>query len=136
MSDDLVAVGASIDGDVTLIPLGGSILFRPVNDDKIALTIEAGVRYVIVDSQAEVEIAAVDFFGDLVAAKDTIDIDDGVVGVIGANIEGKISEQVSLLAGLGYQFDLKKGDAKWMGEDFAENELKALLARVGIAVKL
>ena len=42
VSDGVVAVGLSIDGDVTLIPRGGSILFRPVNNDKIALTIEAG----------------------------------------------------------------------------------------------
>lgn len=116
--------------------VGGSILFRPVNDDKIALTIEAGLRYVIVDSQAEIEIAAADAFGNLVYAKYTIEIDNGVVGVIGANIEGKVSDQVSLLAGIGYQFDLVKGDAKFMDEDFGDNELKALLVSVGISIKL
>ena len=136
VSDGDVAVAASIDGDVTLIPLGGSILFRPVNDDRIALTLEAGVRYVIVDSQVEIEVAAADSSGDLIYAKDTVDIEDGVVGLIGANIEGKVSSQVSLLAGIGYQFDLVRGDAKWMDEDFGDNELKALLVKIGLGIKL
>ena len=82
--------------------------------------------------QAEAEIAAADAFGGLFAAKDTIDIDDGIIGVIGANIEGKVSKQVSLFAGLGYQLDLVKGGTTFMGEDLEDdNELKALLVRAG-----
>ncbi|MBI1929695.1 hypothetical protein HYR99_36285 [Candidatus Poribacteria bacterium] len=135
MSYGLVAVGVSMEGDVTLIPLGGSILFRPVSDNKLALTLEAGIRYVIVDSQAKAEIAAANAFGDFVHTRDTIKIDNGVVGVVGANIEGKVSPQVSLLAGLGYQFDIVQSDAKWMGEDLGDNELKALLVKAGIVIR-
>ncbi len=130
-SDGVVAVGTSIDGDVTLIPVGGSIFFRPTINEKVSMTIEAGVRYVIVDSQIDVEIAAANAFGAVAGRKDSIEIDDGVVGVIGVNIEGHLSKQTSMFAGLGYQFDLSKGDAEYLGEDFGENELEALLIKAG-----
>jgi hypothetical protein len=96
VSDGFTAVGMSIDGDVTLIPLGGSLLFKPVNDDKISLSLEAGLRYVIVDSGVDAEVAAANATGALVAMKDTVEIDDGVVGVLGANIEGRVSKTISL----------------------------------------
>ena len=129
------AAGASFKGDVTLIPVGGSILFRPVNDDKIALTLEAGIRYVIIHSQAELEVAAVNANGAAVYAKDTLEIDNGFVGVLGANIEAKIEKNVSILAGIGYQFDLVKGDASWMGTKTGDNELKALMIKAGLSIK-
>lgn len=136
VSDGFTAVGMSIDGDVTLIPLGGSLLFKPVNDDKISLSLEAGLRYVIVDSGVDAEVAAANATGALVAMKDTVEIDDGVVGVLGANIEGRVSKTTSLFAGIGYQFDIVKGDATFAGEDIGENELKALIVRAGFVITL
>jgi len=67
----------------------------------------------------------------------TIEIDGGVVGVVGANIEGKVSEQISLLAGVAYQIDIAKGGSTWLGEDLDEDsELEAFLVKIGVIIKL
>lgn len=134
VSDGLVAVAASMEGDVMLVPIGGSILFRPTLSGNLDLIIEAGLRYVIVESDAEATIAAADAFGNVVGGTADIEIDNGVVGLIAANLEAELSPGVSLLGGVGYQFDIAKGDAEWMGEDLGENELKAFFIRAGLAI--
>jgi len=131
-----IAAGLSLNGDISLVPIGGSLLFKPVNNARIQLTLEAGIRYVLVNSQAEVEFATANASGDFVYVKDTIDMENGVVGVIGANIEGKVGKQVSLLAGIGYQLDLVKGESKWRNVELDNNELKALLVKIGIVINL
>lgn len=132
ISDGLVAVAAAMEGDVLLIPIGGSVLLRPKLSGNLDLILEGGLRYVIVESDAEAAIAAANAFGGVVGGSAEIEIDDGVVGLIAANLEADLSPGLSLFGGVGYQFDLAKGDAKWMGEDFGENELKAFFLRVGL----
>lgn len=132
-----VDVSSSLDGDVTLLPIGASVLFRPVNNPKLALTFEVGARYVMVDSQVEGAIYASDRgSGRSIYIKEDLDIGDGFVGVMGANIEGKISNKVSVLGGIGYQFDITKGDVKWVDEDLGDSELRAFIAKLGVVVKL
>ncbi len=129
-------VGVDVVGAATHFPLGGAILLRPIDSRALALTLEAGVRYVIIDSRAEAEVLVADPFGNWLYLRDTIEFDDVVVGLIGLNIESKVNDELSLLAGFGYQFDLVKGDVEWMGRDLGENELKAFLFKVGIALRL
>lgn len=136
MTEDGITASANLGGDIRLLPMGGSVLFRPVNNSQMALTIEAGVRYVIVDSQTDMEASASDSKGHSVYFNEGVDIGDGFVGVIGANIEGKISKKVSVLGGIGYQFDITKGDVEWIDEDLGDSALRAFIAKVGLVVKL
>lgn len=135
VSDGVVAVGVSMEGSVLLLPIGGSVLFRPTLADNLNLTIEGGLRYVIVQSDAEATFAAANAFGDFVGGTADIEIDNGIVGVIAANLEAELSPGFSLLGGVGYQFDIAKGDAEWMGEDLGDNELKAFFIRAGLAIE-
>ncbi len=59
-----------------------------------------------------------------------------LMGIIAADIEAKVTENISLLGGIGYQFDLKKGDIQFLGENLGENELEAFFVRAGIAIDL
>lgn len=134
VSDGEVAVGVAIEGSVLLLPIGGSILFRPTLADNLNLVFEAGLRYVFVESDAQLAIVAADAYGSLVGGSADIEMDDGFIGLVAVNFEAEVAPGFSLIGGVGYQFDIAKGDAKWMGEDFGENELEAFFIRVGIAV--
>jgi len=136
MSDGLYGAGASIDGNVVLIPFGGSVLYRPINENRIAITLEGGIRYVLVDSNAEIEAGIANAYGAYVYGKDTIKMDNGVIGIIGLNIESKVSRQLSFLAGLHYQFDIVKGETEWIDYKLSKNELKAIMFKVGLALKI
>ena len=132
MNEDEVDPGVvtAVDGDVNIFPVGGSILLRPISGENMSLTLEAGVRYVFVDSQADVEV----FDGSGYDTK-RLEIDDGVVGLVAAEIVTRFGSQLSLLLSAGYQFDLSKGDATWFGADAGENELKAFLAKAGFVME-
>ena len=75
-----------------------------------------------------------DASGDVVGGTADIEIDNSIVGLIAANLEAEVSPGINLLGGVGYQFDISKGDAELMGEDVGENELKAFFIRAGLAI--
>lgn len=135
-SEDGITVSASIDGDVRLVPMGGSLLIRPIKTDKLSVILEGGVRYVVVDSSAECKVEAHNEEGESYSMKETIDMDDGVVGVVAATIEGKISKNVSLFIGGGYQYDISKGEVKILDEDAGKNELEAFFVKAGLSFAL
>jgi len=68
--------------------------------------------------------------------KDTIDIDDGLIGLIAGNVAYPISPTMNLGFGAGYQFDISKGSAEWYGFDLGDNEMKGFFLRLGFNVKM
>lgn len=120
------------DGDATVIPFGASVLFRPLPvNSQIILTLEGGLRYAIVNS--DIDVVATDYeyiYGD------EVDIDNGLIGILGVDVGIPFSQKASLSFGAGYQFDIAKGDAEWYGINIGENELKGLMLNFGINVKL
>lgn len=138
--DETIVVGpftgsAEMEGTVGLTSMGGSLLLRPVNSAGFALTLEAGARYMAVNSDADIELEARDAADNRFHVKDTIDIEDGVVGVLAAQAELKLGGRLSLLAGAGWQFDLIKGDVEWNDEDMGENKLEALFFQGGLGLR-
>jgi hypothetical protein len=129
-----VAVDASFEGDVSLAPIGLSLLLKPVKTETLSLTLEAGVRYVMVESYAEIEIDSVQP-GLRTIIDDEVDIDDGIVAVALLQLEYRVGRQISLVGGAGYQFDLEKGDVEFLDEDLGENELEAALIQAGLIIR-
>lgn len=130
-----VAAVVSADGSALTLPFGGSVLFRPAMDGPAKVTLEAGLRYVFVDSGVDIEAAVYDG-SDTVYITDNVDFDDGVIGLIGADISFPISPKVDFGFGAGYQVDIVKGDVYWMGERIGENEMKGIFIRLGFDVKI
>ncbi len=106
-------------GDAQIFPVGGSFLFRPALNNQLCLTFEGGVRYVIVDDDID----------------RTLQIDNGAIVLLATTLEAKIIEKVCFLGGIGYQFDILKGDVQVYGRTVEENELNAFFLHTGIAVK-
>lgn len=115
----------SFNGSATLIHLGGSGLYRILDTENVAVTLEAGVRYVIVDDDIDAKDAN---RGD---ARQNLDIDDGIVGLIAADADFRLNDGFVLAFGLGYQGDLVKGDISSRDDDLKDNELQAFFVRVG-----
>ena len=129
-----LAVDANLDGDVGLSPVGVSLLLRPLRTPRVALTLEGGVRYVSVDSNSEIELVSQEP-GLRTYVKDTVDIEDGIVAVAVATLEVTLANQVSLIGGAGYQFDLQKGDVEFVDLDLGKNELEAVLVQAGLLIR-
>jgi len=129
------------EGDAVMLPLGASGLYRIALGETTSLILEGGLRYVIVNSNVKfVEAFEVDDAtgNALVEAMSyDIDLDNGVVGLVGGDFEVALSESFNLFAGAGYQFDVLKGDISVVGIDSdVENELKAFYARAGISLDI
>lgn len=124
-----------------MIPLGVSGMYKIPVGQAANLTLEAGVRYVIVNSNVEfIEAEALaDSYGHSYSqsASYDVDLDDAIVGIIGAEFDFELSQGFRLFAGGGYQFDIVKGDVTAGGMDIDyENELKAAFIRAGVALDL
>jgi len=135
------AQGLGLDGEAIMIPVGASALYKIALGETASLTLEGGVRYVIVNSNVELIYAEAfaDAYGNYIAAAESyeIDFDDGIVGVVGADFELALSEGFYLFAGAGYQFDVLKGDITVGGiNSEVENELNAVYARAGITLDI
>lgn len=121
-----------LDGSALMTSFGPSVLFRPgIPNSLVELTFEAGLRYIAVDSDVDfyLDDGATTYVGEL-------DMDDGVVGVLGVDAGIPISRQAKLTVGLGYQFDLNKGDADWYGVEIGENEMKGFYLNFGINLSM
>lgn len=150
VNDDIISYGkylgggvaygfaAGLEGDANMIPLGFSGVYRNSIGDNTTLVFEGGIRYVVVDSSVSFGYAEalVDDRGNYIAWSEVldVDIDDGIVGFVGADINHELKSGLRLFAGAGFQFDLSKGDVSVAGVDTGyENELKATFVRVGAA---
>jgi opacity protein-like surface antigen len=127
-----------LEGDATMIPLGVSGMYNISFSPTTSLTLEGGIRYVIINSnvkfiQAE---ALVDSYGNRRTASRSYDLeyDNGILGVINAYFNMEISKGFRLFAGGGYKFDLVKGKVEAGGLDINyKNELKDLQISAGVA---
>ena len=129
--DGLLVAAALDEGDTLVQPIGASVIYTPKLCPFATIAIDAGIRYVFVDSDIDAAIAISDGV-DTIVAEDTVDIEDGVIGRVGANVEIPVTERAALFVGGGYQFDLVKGDVKAFDEDLGENELAGAFVRAGV----
>jgi hypothetical protein len=86
---------------------------------------------VVVDSN--VDLAATDFY---YYAEDELDIENSVVGILGAELGFPLSDGMGLSFGFGYQFDISEGDVEWLGVDIEEFEMKGFYFNFGLNINL
>ena len=133
--DETGTYSADMDGDVSLLFVGPSLLLRPQINDRVRFVFDAGIKYAIVDSNAKVNYRFSSGYYSIRASED-IEIDDGIIGTVGLNCEFSISNHVSLFVGAGYNFDIEKGDVEIDGENAGENELKSSMFKTGCSIRI
>jgi hypothetical protein len=128
--DSGASVTARIDGDATICPIGLSILLRPMKSRAAEVTIEAGARYAMVNSNVSsrytIRGAAGTEYGD-----DRVHMEDGFYGLLVMDIAFPVSPYAKISLGGGYQFDISRGNAEFNNTNIGNSEFQASIVRIG-----
>ncbi|HBA86161.1 MAG TPA: hypothetical protein DCZ95_18925 [Verrucomicrobia bacterium] len=138
--------GEKYSGDAKMFPLGGSVVAKFELAKKLNLSLEGGLRYVMISSDVSLETmgALVDTWYDneivdSVKLDYDVDMDNGFIGLLAADLDYEIVRNTSLFVGGGYQIDISKstptitlrnGENVDLEED---NALKGFFVRAGAA---
>lgn len=134
-----------VSGDAAVLPLGASALVKLPLTDVISFDLEVGLRYLFVDASIDVDTEErLELYenGILVDATKSeiqqyeVEIDDGFVGLLGADCIIKLAENFALTIGGGYQFDILKAEASIDGssEGIDDVEFNGAFARAGASL--
>jgi hypothetical protein len=126
-------VAEKISGDATLTPIGVSILLRPKLEGGMKLTLETGIRYLLVDVNADYS-AVVTGPGGTYVEDASYEADDAIVGVVQADLEFPVSKSAAFFGGVGLQFDISKSEASiWAYGQKTSGDVsaQALMFRLG-----
>lgn len=130
-SDEFGTTTTSIYGNVGMIPVGVSVLYRNNVSGRVAMVFEAGVRYVFTESNINAEIATSDSTGTSYQ-KDKIETDSIFIGLVGVGVETELMDGMSMQLGFGYQFDLTKPHETFGGEDMGTTSFNSPMVNIGL----
>lgn len=129
-SDDPIKIEVAKEGTLLFFPIGGSILLSQNSNQNAEFIFEAGVRYVFVNSNLEKVTTTTDS-RTVTIDRIEYDIGNGIIGLVSANVVTELSQKLSLSLGLGYQFDISKGN-EIVCIFPGEHELSSFLIRAGL----
>lgn len=131
-----------VEGDADLT-IPGISAFRklPVGnvlDNKLKANLEAGLRFVSVDSNIK-GMYYQRFSDGILFQEQEFEIEDSIIAVLAIDATYELGKNFGIFAQVGGQLDLKKGEVSNSGVTFedikaGETELQALFAKAGIAV--
>lgn len=124
---DLLALGASVVCD----PNAGGAMKTQNGIGNVSILFESGVKYVFINSDIETSEAMAGE-GEIIYGKKPVDIDDGLIGLVTADIVLPFPHAVKMFLGMGYQFDIFKGGMSWAGYDLGDNRFKSFVFRLSI----
>lgn len=132
--NDELGSAAEVTGDADMVPVGASLLICPIPKDAskvIRLTLEGGARYVFVNSNVKGTVVDTEAQTE---RNGNVNIDNGLLGLVGADLSIVPVENFSIFGGGGYQFDLTKGNVDWLNDDLGDNKMKGWFVRAGLTL--
>ena len=113
-------------GHLILIPIGASLYFNLIDWDNWNLILETGLQYLFVNSNVSVfnQEEGVNRYQD-------VSIDNAVLWTAGAEFEYMLSEDLFLVAGLGYQVSVLDSDTEYNGHGTRKTSFEGLYGRLG-----
>ena len=127
--------GVQTDGNVTVLPIGPSLILRAPSDAGVTTHLELGARYLLVDSGIDLARVRTAADGQTISELDTLEYDDGVVGLGRVEFSTPVGATTAFAAGIGYQFDLVKGDITYKGAKAGEAEWAGLFFTAGLHLR-
>lgn len=122
-----------VSGNANPLQGGVSFLYRPWTDKNVSLSFEAGIRYIFISSKVNVDVSYTEPRSGVAGiVKGDTELDEAVVGRLGADLEIALTPEMSLFAGAGYQFDIEKSRLDWEGRELFEVEMGGPFARAGL----
>jgi hypothetical protein len=128
--DSGTSVTASLSGDATICPIGLSVLLRPIKSRAAEVTLEAGARYAMVNSNVYARYTIEDAVGTE-HAQDLIHLEDGFYGLLAMDIAFPVSPYAKISLGAGYQFDISRGNADFNDTKIGDSRFQASIVRIG-----
>ncbi|MBP7829876.1 MAG: hypothetical protein KA248_08165 [Kiritimatiellae bacterium] len=121
-------IHTDFDGSVTTIPLGVSGLLYLYGSQNFSLILEAGLRYLVTDSDIT--------FNRIVETEEgkvpsSLEVDDSVIGLLALEADYYISKQALIFGGVGYQQDIERGAIDTPTGPLRDNEFTSLFIRLG-----
>ncbi|HBA83414.1 MAG TPA: hypothetical protein DCZ95_04895 [Verrucomicrobia bacterium] len=107
----------------TMIPLGVSGLVNVFDKYDWRLNLEAGIRYVFINSDIRLN------YSD--GTSEGVDMENAVVGVFMLDLDRKLTDEFALFAGAGVQVDISPGEMSTASMDLFDNNLKGYSLRLG-----
>lgn len=114
--------GEGTRGSVAVIPVGFGLIARPVEFPTGRLTAELGLRYAMVESDLTLDVAG---------ARYEISLENTWLAVLSADLEGYLSDSLSVFGGVGYEKDLRRQRPEADSFRLMENEFENVFVRVG-----
>jgi hypothetical protein len=124
------SVTARLSGDATICPIGLSVLLRPIKSRTAEVTIEAGARYAMVNSDVSARYTIRDANGTE-HGQDRIHMEDGFYGLLAMDIAFPVSSYAKISLGAGYQFDISRGNADFNDTNIGDSGFQASIVRIG-----
>ncbi len=121
------ALSAQLSGESQITQLGASVLLEKSLPNNLSATLETGVQYQIISSDANITFTYSG--GSTVSEK--LDLDNNMAVIMGADINKKFQENLSAYIGATYQFAFITGDASAAGSE-VDNSTDAFSVRAGI----
>lgn len=130
------------DDDATVslstLPMGASVYLRPVVGNRLALNLEAGVRYLYVSDDIQVALD-----GETEIEDDDItinishdgDADDAWQAVFAADVELKVTEQFFVGLGAGYQLDLSDQEYRLWDQEPRDLSFDGVVLRATLGLR-
>jgi len=133
-SDENETVSSTVYGNMTLLPIGASLLYRNAVAEDVCMTMEAGIRYAFTDSNLNVEIAKSAADGTSYQ-KEKILSDSPLLGILGLSFDASLDDDLTVLFGFAYQFDLSHPRESFMGGDMGPVSYKSPMVSIGLSWK-
>jgi len=121
------------EGDATLYPFSFLACCRHPLGEALELVGEAGLRYVVVDSEVEVSVAYTDHFGRDVSYSSFVENENHLMGAAALELRRRFQDKALFALGGEFQFDIS-ADRNWLMEDVA-NDFNAFGLRASIGVE-
>jgi hypothetical protein len=122
----------SVSGEATLIPVGASLLYRVPLSQHLACVLEGGLRYVFVNSEVTGRVGQLGPSGESIEER-IIETDNFMQGVVSAMLEGSLADDIRLVGGIGYQFDLTAPQETYAGQPLGETSFDSLFFSIGLS---
>lgn len=110
-------------GDVTLVPVGLTLAYCPIDWNNWDVILETGLHYVFVSSDATCRVED--------GSRHDLDMDNAIWWTVGAEFDYQVAEGVFVVGGAGVQVDVMRSETECNGADLRDTRFQAFYASLG-----
>lgn len=127
------ATGIGLGGDVNMIPIGLSAIWRNQTDynRNLDVSLELGAKYAIADSGAQATVVTSVPGGGAAVSQSGIDVENSAYLFVAIDLAMLFSDYSDFVLGVGYNYDILSGDVRAAGGKIEENALTGFFFNLG-----